>query len=145
MWFKRHGFECVRFSTLQDLEDYYHHKDELIVGDVGMIRKRLKAFEIEPPMMDYPVELSGYLDRIITNDKLSNIVSNPSLWPVFIKSVDQKVLTGKVITSTKDLVGLSFQNNIDIYRSPVVDFKSEYRVFVRYGQILEIKHYWEIL
>lgn len=26
--------------------------------------------------------------------------------------------------------------------SPVVDFKSEYRVFVRYGQILDMKHYW---
>lgn len=88
-------------------------------------------------------ELSGYLDRIITKDKLSHIVNNPSLWPVFIKSVDQKVLTGKVVSCTKDLVGLGFQDNdIDIYRSPVVDFKSEYRVFVRYGQILDMKHYW---
>lgn len=137
------GFECVRFSSLQDLEDYYHHKDEIIVGGVEMIRKRLKVFDIEPPIVDYPTELSEYLDRIITKDKLSHIVNNSSLWPVFIKSVDQKVLTGKVITSTKDLVGLDFQDNdIDIYRSPVVNFKSEYRVFVRYGQILDIKHYW---
>lgn len=137
------GFECIRFSSLQDLEDYYHHKDEIIVGGVGMIRKRLKTFDIEPPIVDYPTELSEYLDRVITKDKLSHIVNDPELWPIFIKSVDQKVLTGKVITSTKDLVGLSFQDNdIDIYRSPVVDFKSEYRVFVRYGQILDVKHYW---
>lgn len=108
-----------------------------------MIRKRLKVFDIEPPMVDYPTELNGYLDRVIIKDKLSHIVNNPSLWPVFIKSVDQKVLTGKVISSTKDLIGISFQDNdIDIYRSPVVDFKSEYRVFVRYGQILDMKHYW---
>lgn len=137
------GFECIRFSSLQDLEDYYHHKDEIIVGGVGMIRKRLKTFDIEPPIVDYPTELSEYLDRVITKDKLSHIVNDHELWPIFIKSVDQKVLTGKVITSTKDLVGLGFQDNdIDIYRSPVVDFKSEYRVFVRYGQILDVKHYW---
>lgn len=61
-------------------------------------------------MVDYPTELSGYLDRIITKDKLSHIVNNPSLWPVFIKSVDQKVLTGKVVSCTKDLVGLGFQD-----------------------------------
>lgn len=137
------GFECIRFSSLQDLEDYHHHRDEIIVGGVGMIRKRLQAFNINPPMIDYPTELSGYLDRVIIKDKLSNIANNPELWPVFVKSVDQKVLTGKVISSVKDLVGIGFQDNdIDIYRSPVVDFRSEYRVFVRYGQILDIKHYW---
>lgn len=137
------GFECIRFSTLKDLEDYYHCRDEIIVGGVGIIRKRLKSFDIEPPMIDYPVELSGYLGRIISRDKLLHVVNNPELWPIFIKSVDQKVLTGKVITSTKDLVGIGFQDNdIDIYRSSVVNFQSEYRVFVRYGQILDIKHYW---
>lgn len=137
------GFECVRFSSLKDLEDYYHNRSEIIVGGVGMIRKRLKAFDIEPPMVDYPTELSAYLGRIISKSKLSAIVNNPSLWPIFIKSVDQKVLTGKVISSTKDLVGLGFQEkDIDIYHSSVVDFVSEYRVFVRYGEILDVKHYW---
>ena len=41
------------------------------------------------------------------------------------------------------MVGLGFQEeDIDLYCSPVVDFESEYRVFVRYGQILDVKHYW---
>lgn len=137
------GFECIRFSSLKDLEDYYHSRSEIIVGGVGMIRKRLKAFDIGPPMIDYPPELSAYLGRTILKSKLSTIANNPSLWPIFIKSVDQKVLTGKVISSTKDLVGIGFQEeDIDIYRSSVVDFVSEFRVFVRYGEILDVKHYW---
>lgn len=137
------GFECVRFSTLEDLQAHYHCRDEIIVGGVGMIRKRLRVFDIEPPMIDYPKELSGYLGRTILESKLSTVANNPSLWPIFIKSKEQKRLTGKVISSTKDLVGLGFQEeDIDIYRSSIIDFVSEYRVFVRYGQILDIKHYW---
>lgn len=137
------GFECIRFSSLKDLEDYYHNRSEIIVGGVGMIRERLKVFDINPPMIDYPEELSHYLGRIISRSKLSTVTNNPSLWPIFIKSVDQKVLTGKVISSTKDLVGLGFQEeDIDIYHSSVIDFVSEYRVFVRYKEILDIKHYW---
>lgn len=137
------GFECVRFATLEDLEDYHHHRGKIIVGGVGMIRKRLQKFDIVPPMIDYPQELSLYLGRIITESKLSAVANNPSLWPIFIKSKEQKLLTGKVISSTKDLVGIGFQEeDIDIYRSPVVNFVSEYRVFVRYGEILDIKHYW---
>lgn len=137
------GFECVRFKSLEDLEDHHHHRDEIIVGGVGMIRKRLQKFDIVPPMVDYPAELSPYLGRIILESKLSAVVNNPDLWPIFIKSKEQKLLTGKVISSTKDLVGIGFQEeDIDIYRSAVIDFVSEYRVFVRYGEILDMKHYW---
>lgn len=137
------GFDCIRFSTLEDLQAHYHCRDELIVGGVGMIRKRLKTFYIEPPMVDYPEELTGYLGRTISEAKLSTIANNPDSWPIFIKSKEQKRLTGKVVSSIGDLVGLGFQEeDIDLYCSPVINFKSEYRVFVRYGQILDVKHYW---
>lgn len=136
------GFECIRFSSLQDLEDYYHSRGELIVGGVGMIRKRLEVFNIIPPTIDYPDELYPYLRRMIRKSTLHTIANNPDRWPVFIKSQEQKRLTGKVIRSTKDLVGIGSQEDYGIYWSDVMDIVSEYRVFVRYGQILDIKHYF---
>ena len=134
------GFECIKFSTLEDLQDFYHSKSELIVGGVGIVRKRLKVFDIDPPMIDYPEELRKYLGRNITETTLLQVVRDHNQWPIFVKSKDQKVLTGKVISTPADVVGLG--EDIDVYCSPVVNFLSEYRVFVRYGQILDIKHYW---
>lgn len=64
-------------------------------------------------------------------------------WPIFIKSKEQKRITGKVIRNASDLVGLGYQEeNPEIYISEVMDFVSEYRVFVRYGEVLDCKHYW---
>lgn len=84
------GFECVKFSTLQDLADYYHSRGELIVGGIGIIRKRLKAFDIDPITVDYPEELKEFLGRTIQESTLSNIANNPETWPIFIKSKEQK-------------------------------------------------------
>lgn len=56
------GFECVKFSTLQDLADYYHSRGELIVGGIGIIRKRLKAFDIDPITVDYRKNLKNFLE-----------------------------------------------------------------------------------
>jgi hypothetical protein len=137
------GFECVKFSTLQDLADYYHSRGEIIVGGIGIIRKRLKAFDIDPITVDYPEELKEFLGRTIQESTLSNIANNPETWPIFIKSKEQKRITGKVIRNASDLVGLGYQEeNPEIYISEVMDFVSEYRVFVRYGEVLDCKHYW---
>lgn len=137
------GFECVKFSTLQDLADYYHSRGELIVGGIGIIRKRLKAFDIDPITVDYPEELKEFLGRTIQESTLSNIANNPETWPIFIKSKEQKRITGKVIRNASDLVGLGYQEeNPEIYISEVMNFVSEYRVFVRYGEVLDCKHYW---
>lgn len=137
------GFEIVKFSNLQDLSDFHHDKSEIIVGGIKMIRDRLKAFEIIPPTIDYPPELYKYLGRDIEEGKLSKIVNDPNLWPIFIKSKEQKEITGKVIKGIKDLIGIGNQyEDPDVYYSKAINFVSEYRIFVRYGEILDCKHYY---
>lgn len=136
------GFECIMFSSYQELISHHHLRGEIIVGGIEMIRKRLLDFSIDPPVIDYPQELSAYLGRIIVKRKLSDVTNNPDRWPVFIKSQEQKKISGKVIRGPKDLMGLGHQGEDPlIYTSQVLDIKSEYRVFVRYGKILDIKHY----
>ena len=136
------GFECIFFRTHQDLIDHHHLRGEIIVGGIGIIRDRLGDFGIDIPVVDYPDELGGYLGRIIYKSTLSEI-TKPEKWPVFIKSQEQKRISGRVVRGAKDLMGIGNQEeDIKLYCSSVLDIVSEYRVFVRYGQILDCKHYW---
>lgn len=137
------GFEIIKFNSLEDLSNYCHDKGEIIVGGIEIIRERLRFFNIIPPTIDYPNELTGYLGREIKECKLSYIINNPNLWPIFIKSKEQKKISGKLIQETKNIVGIGFQNeDPEVYYSEAIDFISEYRVFVRYGEILDCKHYY---
>ena len=74
---------------------------------------------------------------------MDTINRHPEFWPVFVKSVEGKKITGKVIRSPQDLIGLgSSYENPDIICSEVVDFVAEQRVYVRYGQIEGVKPYY---
>ena len=57
---------------------------------------------------------------------MDTINRHPEFWPVFVKSVEGKKITGKVIRSPQDLIGLgSSYENPDIICSEVVDFVAE--------------------
>ena len=138
--FSEMGFETVFFRSLSDIEDT--SKEDILVGYVGSTRRRLAQFGITPPELDYPAELQGYLGREICTGKLSEIANNPARWPIFVKPVEDKLFTGVVVRSTKDLVGCgSCGNDPDVFISPVVDFVAEWRCFVRYGRVLDVRPY----
>lgn len=42
------GFECIKIYILEDLDAYYHSREELIVGGIGTIKKCLAKFDIIP-------------------------------------------------------------------------------------------------
>ncbi|WP_339368633.1 ATP-grasp domain-containing protein [Paenibacillus elgii] len=61
---------------------------------------------------------------------------------VFKKPVEDKKFTGVVVRSTKDLIGCgTFGEDPEILCSEVVNFVAEWRCFVRYGRILDIRRY----
>lgn len=60
---------------------------------------------------------------------------------MFIKPLEPKLFTGFVAKDRNDLYKTRCSFNEKIYCSEVVNFKSEYRVFVRYGKVLDVKHY----
>ena len=65
-----------------------------------------------------------------------------SSWPLFVKPVEGKRFTGCVVASTKDLVGKGCcGEDFPVICSEVVDFVSEYRCFVRHGEILDVRRY----
>lgn len=136
------GFECVFFSGYDELDVNYHSKSEIIVGGIEMIRRRLSHFGIEVPMVDYPEELRPYLKRNIEKSTINTIANQPSRWPIFVKSVEQKRLTGKVIRSISDLVGCGCcDEDYEVYVSEPLNMVAEWRIFVRYGKVLDAKLY----
>lgn len=134
------GFEIITFSNKKELVD--SRLEDVVVGYVDTVRNRLADFGIIVPEMDYPEALTKYLGRKIWKSNINTINSNPSMWPVFVKPVEDKKFTGVVVRSTKDLIGCgSHFENAECLCSEIVNFIAEWRVFVRYGKIIDVRPY----
>ncbi len=138
--FREMGFEIIffqRFSELTDLE-----RTDIVVGGLGPTKMALQKLECLYPELDYPDELHSYLGRKIWKDKINHINSNPELWPVFVKPYVDKKFTGRVVREPKDLIGCGeWFDNQDVICSEVVEFEAEWRCFVKYGEILDVRPY----
>ena len=138
--FHEMGFETIMFSIQEELQT--SQLPDIVVGYVDTVRARLKDFGIVTPEIDYPEELQQYLQRKIWHSKIDTINSHPEVWPVFVKPVEDKKFTGIVVKSPKDLIGCgSCYDNADVICSEVISIKAEWRVFVRYNGILDVRPY----
>ena len=138
--FHEMGFEIVLYRDREGLAD--STKEDIVVGYVGEVRRRLADFGIETPDIDYPEELKKYLGRKIWKTKMSAVTDHPERWPVFVKPVEDKQFTGVVVNSPKDLIGCGICGvDQDVYCSEVVEIAAEWRCFVRYGKIQDVRHY----
>ena len=134
------GFDTQFFETPEEL--LKSKLEDVIVGYVGTVRFRLKQFGITTPEMDYPEELTGFLGRKVWSSTINHINFHPELWPLFVKSVEDKEITGVVVKTPKDLVGCG-TCGIDrpVHCSEIVNILAEWRCFIRYGKILDIRPY----
>jgi len=140
--FQHLGIECIKFNKYEELDEYYHSRSDIIAGGIGMIKRRLEHFGINIEDYDYPEELNKYLGREIWESTMNTVANQVDKFPVFVKSKEQKLLTGKVISNISDLVGCGYcDKDFDVFCSTPVKMMSEYRVFVRYGQVLDVKMY----
>lgn len=138
--FREMGFEVVNFHDSEKLRE--SEREDVVVGYVNTVRERLFDFGVTTPEIDYPDELQQYLGRRIWKAKMSEISNDPTKWGVFIKPLEDKQFTGVVVRSPKDLIGCGIAGvNQDIYCSEVVEFAAEWRCFVRYGKILDVRPY----
>lgn len=117
-------------------------RSDIIVGWIGNVKKGLINLGIEPPKeLDYPESLRPYLGRNVWESTLHKIYNDSSTWPVFVKPKLGKQFTGKLVEKLGDMIGLGSQDDRDIWCSDPMDFKSEWRTFVRYGKILDSRCY----
>ena len=138
--FKEMGFETIFFETYEELA--LSNREDVVVGYIGTVKRRLSDFGTQIIDTDYPECLREYLGRRIWKTTINEVNSNPDLWPVFVKPTNNKKFTGRVVNSPADLIGCgSCYDNAEVTCSEVVDIVSEYRAFVRYDKILDVRRY----
>jgi hypothetical protein len=141
--FQSLGWETQKYFTVDEIEDL--DPESLIVGGIGNVRKRLKQFGIEKPLseIDYPKDLEKYLGRKVWTSTIEEIIKDDKNWNIFIKpKKETKKFVGKVIKEYKDFIGLVVKDSpTEIWCSEIVNFKTEWRCFIRYGEILDIRQY----
>lgn len=138
--FEECGMETVGFQSIDELQ--YAQREDIVVGYVGMVRRQLLRFGVTVPEMDYPEALTFCMGRKVWKSTANTVNRRPEMWPVFMKSVADKAITGVVVRSQKDLIGCGMWNgDQEVWCSEVVSFVEEWRCFVRYGRILDVRHY----
>lgn len=141
--FKQLGAEIEYFSNVKEIEN--NNAEDIIVSGIGDVRYILNKLDKKYPTLEYPESISKpqYLGRRIWKDVLGSIMSNKEKWNLFIKPVEGgKLFTGAVIKEFKDFrTCVGAQEITEVWCSELVDFTTEYRCFIRYGEVLDIKNY----
>jgi hypothetical protein len=60
---------------------------------------------------------------------------------IFIKPLETKLFQGKVISGFSDFIGLNYEREIEIWCSETIDIVTEWRCFIRYGTLLDVRYY----
>ncbi len=141
--FERKGYEIERFDY-DDLESLNLNRDEIVVGGIKTVKKALNILDCHPKFVerDYPESLKEYLGRKVWTSTLSEARESEN--PIFIKPTkgDQKLFNGFVFNNFRDLIDSSgIDPNLKVECSEIVNFVSEYRVFVADGEVLGIINY----
>lgn len=137
------GWETVKFTDIMEIKD--NNPEDIVVGGISNVRKHLEVlgFKRRQEEIDYPDSLSKYFGRKIWTSTIQELFKNNQDWNVFIKPKDiTKLFAGKIVKEYKDFIGLISQNeDMNIWCSEIVEFITEWRCFIRYGQILDIRYY----
>lgn len=117
-------------------------RTDIVVGYIGSVKKALRNLNIVPPTeIDYPEDLGDFYGRKIWKSNLNKISDDD--YPVFIKPQIGKYFNGTLVTKFSDMIGFRFDSidGCDIWCSEPVKFVAEYRVFVRYGNVIDARRY----
>ena len=134
------GFDPVFFETEEEIKD--SRQDDLIVGGVSIVTRKLQSFDINVENYDYPEQLNMYLGRKVWKDSLDSVLMNKEKWPVFVKPIREKAFTGFVLENERTIPRLyKASDDEPVYCSELVEFEAEWRVFVRYGNIIDARPY----
>ena len=134
------GYEPVLYKTAGELAGC--RPDDLIVGGVSDITERLASYGIPVPEYDYPEELTEFLGRRVWKSTLDKVLQERLYQKMFVKPVRDKVFTGLVVDmGTNAAYFRHARRKEPVLCSEPVDFMSEWRAFVRYGKIWDVRPY----
>ena len=141
------GYTIVPFdgdNMSETLENKYITKDDICIGSVQATTKFFELAGIPvPSYLGYPDQLKKYLGRNIETTTFGELGTD---FPYFVKPANVvKMFTGDVIDNPKHLEYLVMFDKClpetAVIKSEIVDFVTEYRVFISHGKIYGMKHY----
>lgn len=141
--FREMGWEIVGYQDVASILPELRLED-VVVDFVDESREALKHLGVDPPPVPtYPKVLHRFLGRRLWASTIDRIASMPESWPVFVKPRDDsKKFTGVLVRGTGDLVGCGDPAyDTPVWCSESVNFLCEWRCFVRYGNILDVRPY----
>lgn len=119
--------------------------DCFVCGDMDAMHGAMKQLGIEPPSPnDFPDSLVPFFHRRVWRsslDQLETALENGR--EIFAKPAGRrKLFTGRVFSSPEEMQGLSHISRQEpLWCSDVVEWRSEYRVYVIDGCVVSIDHY----
>ena len=130
------GFECVLFRSIEELDA--SSRGDVVVGGLGPVRHALVSRGVRIEEFDYPDDFRGYMGKGEHGLPPWTKWLPTARCEVFVKPVEDKRFTGKTGVHR----GFDGVGNLRIQSAPcseVVDFRAEWRCFVRYGGILDVR------
>ena len=140
--FRQMGWEILPYTDAQPARDLT--PDEVVVGHIAAVHAALRAMGLPaPPELGYPPALRSFLGRRLWPSTINEVAAQPASWPVFVKPMHEaKKFTGVLVRRPGDLVGCGDQHhNTPVWCAEPVQFRAEWRCFVRYGQVLDARPY----
>ncbi len=141
--FNQLGVEIASFEGFGDIDTLEDLGPEVgIVGFVGDIWAALKKLGLPMPApIDYPEELKPWLGRNVQRTTMGEM--RRSVERVFIKPVSEKLFTGFVWHSDMgdQIRAATVPDEAELWVSDCVVFESEYRCFVKDGELLGVRIY----
>lgn len=121
-------------------------RESLVVGGKDEIYGALKQLDIPIPKPDsYPLPLRPFLHRKVWESTLGKEERNITVLdqpPTFLKPLGrEKCFTGRVFSTYADFRTLNISAKEPVYCSEVIEWLSEYRVYICDGSIRSIDHY----
>lgn len=139
--FRQMGAEIKLYQKIDEIYDKVT-KEDIVLDYIDQCLTIFNKFGVSPYCTDYPLVLYDFLGRKIWTDTINNINRSPELWNVFVKPFKDKAFTGRIIRSPKDLIGCgSAYENYSVFVSEIVDIKREWRGFIYYDELIDIRPY----
>lgn len=136
--FEKLGVDCVPFSTNEELDTA--NREDVVVAGVLVTGHTLSRWGVEPPSIDYPEELRWLLGRRVWKSTVGEI--GEADLPLFVKPARDKEMPALVASCMEDLAPYEAMGpGYPVLCSEPVEFASEWRIFVRYGKIADVRCY----
>jgi hypothetical protein len=139
--FVQRGYETIPFAV-EEIDALPFERQNVVVGGVGTYQRVLPKLGIAWEGESYPESLLGYLGRELRVIPLRELPALVETRPRFIKPAqDNKAFTGFVCSDRWDPRLSGIGENCALVCADVINFASEYRVYVLDGKIQNICRY----